>query len=343
MTRVPSALAFALILSIGCTGSAPTDPQPLPASTAPEVAIRELKLPAPLDDRDVEFSGMAWHGDALVLLPQYPARWHDGPPCLYWIGKQALLAHIDGEGEAPLDFTALPVDLGGVPDRVADYQGFEGIAFRGDAVWLTVECEDLGYVVRGWIEPDRSRLVLDAETLTPVPYPRAMKNMGFETVVAAGDGALTLFEANGAGLGRFGEREGTWLADTGELSPVGVEAIEFRITDATALDAERRFWVSNYFYASNTDLECPKDPLRTGPLETHDRYPWVERLVELELVQKGKQQHVQRSGRPPLWLQLADDKGRNWEGIVRLDDRGFLLVTDKYPRTIFAFVELPGE
>lgn len=343
MTRSTLVPGLALILSVGCTGSAPTDPQPLPSPAAPEVAIRELRLPPPLDDRDVEFSGMAWHGDALVLLPQYPARWREGPPSLYWIGKQELLAHLDGEGDAPLPFRPLPIDLGGVPDRVADYQGFEGIAFRGNAVWLTVECDDLGYVVRGWIEPDRSRLVLDAETLTPVPYPRAMKNMGFETVVAADDGALTLFEANGAGLGRFGEREGTWLADAGGLQSVGVEAIEYRITDATALDADGRFWVSNYFYASNADLECPKDPLRTGPLETHDRYPWVERLVELELVRKGDARGVRLARRRPIYLQLADDKGRNWEGIVRLDDRGFLLVTDKYPRTILAFVALPSK
>jgi hypothetical protein len=29
---------------------------------------------------------------------------------------------------------------------------------------------------------------------------------------------------------------------------------------------------------------------------------------------------------------------RNWEAIARLDDVGFLLATDKYPETIFAFV-----
>ncbi len=30
---------------------------------------------------------------------------------------------------------------------------------------------------------------------------------------------------------------------------------------------------------------------------------------------------------------------RNWEGIVRLENRGFLLMTDKYPETLFGFVE----
>jgi hypothetical protein len=33
--------------------------------------------------------------------------------------------------------------------------------------------------------------------------------------------------------------------------------------------------------------------------------------------------------------------GRNWEGLVRLDDRGFLLVTDLFPGTILGFVPAP--
>jgi hypothetical protein len=39
---------------------------------------------------------------------------------------------------------------------------------------------------------------------------------------------------------------------------------------------------------------------------------------------------------------VSDDDTRNWEGLVRLDDYGFLLATDKYPRTILAFVPLDG-
>ena len=70
-----------------------------------------------------------------------------------------------------------------------------------------------------------------------------------------------------------------------------------------------------------------------GP--THAENNVVERLIELEYT--GTE--LVLSEAPPIQLQLlGDDEGRNWEGIVRLDDRGFLLVTDKFPETILAFV-----
>jgi len=37
---------------------------------------------------------------------------------------------------------------------------------------------------------------------------------------------------------------------------------------------------------------------------------------------------------------LESDKSRNWEGMVRLEESGFLIITDKYPRMIFAYVNL---
>ena len=32
-------------------------------------------------------------------------------------------------------------------------------------------------------------------------------------------------------------------------------------------------------------------------------------------------------------------ESRNWEGVARLDNKGFLMVVDEYPRTILAFIE----
>jgi len=39
---------------------------------------------------------------------------------------------------------------------------------------------------------------------------------------------------------------------------------------------------------------------------------------------------------------LPGNDARNWEGIVRLDNRGFLLATDKFPTTILGFVPTGG-
>jgi len=44
----------------------------------------------------------------------------------------------------------------------------------------------------------------------------------------------------------------------------------------------------------------------------------------------------------PLQLALeSDGESRNWEGIVRLDDLGFIIISDKFPKTILAFVQYP--
>jgi hypothetical protein len=70
---------------------------------------------------------------------------------------------------------------------------------------------------------------------------------------------------------------------------------------------------------------------------THQGRRTVERFVELQLSNTG----VRFTDTPPLELELGRGPGRNWEGIVRLADRGFLVVTDKHPASMLAFVPLP--
>jgi hypothetical protein len=43
----------------------------------------------------------------------------------------------------------------------------------------------------------------------------------------------------------------------------------------------------------------------------------------------------------PVLLTLVTDVSRNWEGLAFLEGRGFLLMTDKFPETILAFVPMP--
>jgi hypothetical protein len=44
------------------------------------------------------------------------------------------------------------------------------------------------------------------------------------------------------------------------------------------------------------------------------------------------------SAQVPIYLKLMPDNSRNWEGIARFED-GFLIATDTFPETIFAFVK----
>jgi hypothetical protein len=121
------------------------------------------------------------------------------------------------------------------------------------------------------------------------------------------------------------------------MDTIPMDNIEYRLTD-TALDSENKFWGINYFFPGDEDLLPKNDPIleQFGAGETHAKYPQVERLVQFLF----SDSEVILSGRPPLYLQLTEDIN-NWEGLVVLDDKGFLLVTDKYPKTIFAFVPIP--
>ena len=108
------------------------------------------------------------------------------------------------------------------------------------------------------------------------------------------------------------------------------------MTDATALDTAGRFWVTNFFYPSDRrSLRPAEDGLvaRHGLGPTHSQSRTVERLVEFQLIERG----IVLTDTAPVQLQLAA-AARNWEGVARLDNRGFLLVTDTHPDTILAFV-----
>ena len=62
-------------------------------------------------------------------------------------------------------------------------------------------------------------------------------------------------------------------------------------------------------------------------------YDHVERLVEYKIY-KNK---IERTESKPIQF-VINKESRNWEGVVRFDKKGFIVVVDEYPRTILAFV-----
>jgi hypothetical protein len=125
--------------------------------------------------------------------------------------------------------------------------------------------------------------------------------------------------------------------DGSALPDIPLSNIEFRITDATDVDAEGRFWAINYnFYVAGNRI--PIDPLfeSYGYGPTHAESYVVERLVAFDITSSG----IVLADQPPIQLKLIE-AARNWEGIVQLDDNGFLIATDKFPDTMLGFVPLP--
>lgn len=319
-------------------------------STTKGVPLSEQRITViPIDGvealEDAELSGLAWYREWLILLPQYPNRIADGDGAVLAIRKEEIISFLNGKTTESLEPRIVPFFAPGLTQLVEGFDGYEAIAFLDDQVFLTIELDsDDGMsscLLGGSIEPDLSQLVVQNETLVHLACPAAVHNIAYEVLTVVMDTVVTFFEANGVAITQspHGVRHDRQLAP---LNPIDLPNIEYRITDATCVDAEGRFWVINYHWHGEEALAPSADPIaeRFGVGESHAVSRCVERLLELRYTPGG----IVLSDTRPIYLELLpDDVCRNWEGIVRLDERGFLLVTDKFPETILAFVEKPGE
>lgn len=284
---------------------------------------------------------MAWYGDFLVLLPQYPDRFGPGDGVFFVLDRAEIEAFVDGTPTGPLTPRPLPIDAAGMRSHFPGYQGLESIAFDGEKVYLTVEAKPgeamMGWILTGRVKPDLSGLHIDLTSAQEIPPQADINNLTDEAIVLWGRGEsatlLTIYEANGR-LVNARPVAHRFAADLTPLASLPLASVEYRITDATDADADGRFWAINYFYPGDVKLKADSDPLLSLIVKN---LPQVERLVEFQI----SEERVGFANTPPIYLQLLEADARNWEGIVRLGDRGFLLVTDAHPRTILAFVAKP--
>jgi hypothetical protein len=308
-----------------------------------EYPVTEIPLSGPVAKQSAEVSGMAWYGDTLILLPQYPDfAGQEGDGAVYALPKADLLLYLQGALPGPLEPLAIPFVAPGLAATIEDFEGYEAIAFLGDQAFLTIEAspgrEMKGYLVSGTMAPDLSRLAVDTAVVTEIPVQARESNRSDETLLVVGGTIVTLYEVNGAALNASPVAH---LFDT-DLNPRGTvpfPQIEYRITDATEPDADGRFWAINYFFPGDEEQKVENEPLagRYGQGPTHAGHEAVERLVEFQYSDAG----IRLIDAPPIQLELIPILTRNWEGLVRLDDLGFLLVTDLFPVTILGFVPLP--
>ena len=359
VTPPPSILpAVAVIPTISSAQSATVYPTvtpfftatPLPSAAQPTATpavsgpqpILEIPLAGPAASARTELSGLAWYGDHLVLLPQYPDRFASGDGALFVLDRAEIEAFVGGSLAGPLTPRLLPIDASGLRARFPGYQGLESLVFAGDRVYLTVESRPtdamLGWIISGRVEPDLSRLRLDLASAAAIPPQSTIGNLSDEAIVLLGSGddatLLTIYEANGRLINAQPVAH-RFSANLTPLEPLPFPPVEYRITDATPTDGDGRFWTINYFYPGDVKLKPGRRESLLRLLV--QSLPQVERLVEFQVTDDG----VRFADTPPVYLELLEADARNWEGIVRLGERGFLLVTDYHPRTILAFVAKP--
>lgn len=340
-------LIMAVILPLSaCKAAEKERASPSAATDEPrEQRVKSIPLDGKLASERAEVSGLAWYRDHLIILPQYPDRFSTGDDGrVFAIAKKGIHAFLDGNFNGPITPREITFVAPGLKQGITGFEGYEAIAFKGDRVFMTIESKPsdamLGYLIGGGIAPDLSTIRLNPSTLREIPPQAHLDNMGEEALIVVKDRVVSLYEANGANVNP------NPLAHVFDLSlrPLGAipfPTIEYRITDATSLDDRGRFWVINFLYPGDqAKLKPAVDAWAAeyGAGPTHSRFATVERLVEFRYTET----QITNTNRPPIQLELIDDvRSRNWEGVVRLDQRGFLLITDRYPETILGFVPAP--
>jgi len=320
-------------------------PVPLTAATQTqpvEQVVTLLPLSGDLQDKKAEVSGLAWYKDFLIIMPQYPNfRGASGDGRLFAMAKSDIIAFLDGKVKT-IPQKEIPFFASGITQKVKGYQGFEAIAFKDDRVYLTIEAESsgmMGYLVSGAIKPDLSEVRLDANVWIEMKPQADVSNASSESLMLVNDRLISFYEGNGAKLNPKPIGYAFALPTLEVMPPIPFPNIEYRITDATAADADGKFWAINYFFPSESvKYKTGEDALakKFGKGATHAKQLHVERLVEFQYAPGG----IVLTGAPPIQLHLEND-ARNWEGIARLEGRGFLIATDEHPKTILGFVSLP--
>lgn len=329
------------------------------AAAASEVPVTFIEITGLAAERDAEISSLAWYGDTLILITENPFIYADGVASgmFFALEKEDILEYLDSDAPEPLEPYAVPIFGPDIADAVSGFEvafdGFEAAvfvdapnAFADDQVFLTVEADTIseedesmrGYVVWGTVLPGLSGISLRLDEYVALPTQTEFNNMSYETLLVAGDQVVAMYEVNGAQANPEPVAATVNLA-TGETATVPVENIEFRVTDATDMDDNGVFWVTNYFFPGETFLATDDDPIAAqyGTGASQLEFGGYERLVAMQLGEDG----ITIVDQAPVQLQQVEgSSGRNWEGIARLDDRGVLVVTDRFPVTLLGFVGL---
>ncbi len=308
----------------------------------PEIAVQEIPITKPASGRSAEISGMAWYQDTLILLPQFPHRFGEkGQGALFALDKSTLLSFIQDGTPAVLDPKLIVFDDGGLRSKIKGFEGFEAIAVEGERVYLTIEASPSdtmkGYLVTGSVQPDLSMITIDPGTLAEIPLQENISNLSDEALIIFKEKIFTFYEANGRKVNPAP------VSHPFDLNLVLQENlsfpnIEYRLTDAAPPDSQGFFWMINSFFPPDELKLKPQEDLlaeRYGQGTTHAENLTVERLVQFQV----QDDEIIIADQAPLQLLLEGDVApRNWEAIALLDNMGFLLATDKFPRTILGFV-----
>jgi hypothetical protein len=297
---------------------------------AREIQYQPILLSGLITNPKQEISGMDLYNDQIMLLPENLGGF------LYMISKDEILNALERKDRIPIEPKQPAFHTPDYSKSIPGFEGLEAIAFNGNNVYITLESKDddmmRGYLAWGTIDPTTKEVTIPKKNLLELETPIQVNNMTFESLLIHNDHIILFYETQGINLQKSVWQYRVSLADF-SVSKIEFPNIEYRITDVSRVDDQNHFWAINYYWPGDAKrLKPAPDPIvmKIKEGKSHQNSDVVERLIEFEF----NEDKIQLSGREPIQIELS----RNWEGIVRLDDRGFLVATDKYPEMILGFI-----
>jgi hypothetical protein len=193
-------------------------------------------------------------------------------------------------------------------------------------------------LLKGTLDSLENEIKLNKTSIIKEKHNIYLNNTSNESIIVYNEKIIPIFEVYGNNLHKT-PQVSIYSRDLDLISKINFPNIEYRITDVTAPDDSGKFWAINYFYpGDNEKLKPARDLIFSefGIGATHRIYDPVERLVQFQILENK----IIISPKAPIYIKLLGNESRNWEGIAKFDDKGFIIATDTFPETILAFIRI---
>lgn len=302
----------------------------------------KLSLSEKVSDRNGEYSGLCWYEDDLVLLPQYPSyfRKESGRDLIFLASKEEIAKSIKKKGEYNLALKEVEVINNLTYKILPGYEGFEAICYDGEYFFLSIEYNTSageGVVVKAKMSDNKRELTILNDEYIKVPLASDIFNASYESMFCDDNYLYLIYEGNGKRVNKRAVVKKI-AKDFSSIEDITMDSIEYRITDVTTFDESGDGWAINYFWPGNYKSYHPEDDTISNEyLDINNIEQGIERIIPLTLTDNGV---IYDKSREPIYIKREfQDYSNNWEGIVRYKDKGFLIITDKFPTTVFQYIK----
>lgn len=312
-------------------------------SECKENKILKIELAGKAASDEAEISSLAKAGRDIILIPQFPYKFSNIKDGIIWkIPESRIEDYISGKNRNKIVPEEIVIEAKGFDDIIRrPGGGIEAMVFNGSSVFAVIEYvradSSFSYLIKGKYFSEEKRIVFIPYKKVRINTTYNIENLTVETLTFINDRIIAIPELNGkiiAGNPFASEFD----RELNFIRKIEMPFIEYRITDATYINEDSTFYVTNYNYPGEEKIIKPDvDSIaqKFGIGKSHFGTKVLERIVKLKL-NKDK---IEICDEASLYIKLNSEKtGRNWEGIIEFGKDGFIIMTDFAPNT-FAYIK----